>query len=516
METVRSSILCQLLAPLWRQLCAWYEGSLLAVVIRGIADLIVRWCTGSVIIQFVIREGILDKAWKDSLLCRGLTFLINIPTKILHAIYKKFEAAFEGSFFAQLAFSVVENTPVFISWLMLAILVIPFENWNNAYSLLVYGGGLVMAVFSGMRRKDWGLDIASLGPWLVAFGAAVVLAWPLSAYPDASFRFLKYYGAAILCVIVIVSTVQRREHLMRLLGFSSVGLAVMSLYGFYQRIMGVEVNASYVDMTQSLNKNMPGRVDAFFDNPNTFAQVLLMLIPLAVALMLGSKGWFGRFLGFGSAGLGCVAMIMTYSRASWLGLAFAAAVFVLLWNRKIIPAAIFVVCAAIPFLPETVFNRILSIFNFSDSSTSSRFPLYAAAGEFLTMRPILGAGLGADAVRSAISDLNLFHGHDKFVHCHNMYLQVWCETGLLGIVTFLGGMLWTVKKGVKAVAKVTCDAQVRMAIIGGTSAILGCLLCGMADYLWNYPRVMLIFWFVCAIVLAGVRLAGREETNTPA
>ena len=152
METVRSSILCQLLAPLWRQLCAWDEGSLLAVVIRGIADLIVRWCTGSVIIQFVIREGTLDKAWKDSLLCRGLTFLINIPTKILHAIYKKFEAAFEGSFFAQLAFSVVENTPIFISWLMLAILVIPFENWNNAYSLLVYGGGLVLAVFSGMRR----------------------------------------------------------------------------------------------------------------------------------------------------------------------------------------------------------------------------------------------------------------------------------------------------------------------------------------------------------------------------
>ena len=25
--------------------------------------------------------------------------------------------------------------------------------------------------------------------------------------------------------------------------------------------------------------------------------------------------------------------------------------------------------------------------------------------------------------------------------------------------------------------------------------LLGGLLCGMADYLWNYPRVMLIFWF---------------------
>ena len=50
-----------------------------------------------------------------------------------------------------------------------------------------------------------------------------------------------------------------------------------------------------------------------------------------------------------------------------------------------------------------------------------------------------------------------------------------------------------------------------MAVIGGVSALLGGLLCGMADYLWNYPRVMLIFWFVCALALAGIRLAGQEK-----
>ena len=43
--------------------------------------------------------------------------------------------------------------------------------------------------------------------------------------------------------------------------------------------------------------------------------------------------------------------------------------------------------------------------------------------------------------------------------------------------------------------------------------LLGGLLCGMADYLWNYPRVMLIFWFVCALALAGTRLAAREQAT---
>lgn len=169
-------------------------------------------------------------------------------------------------------------------------------------------------------------------------------------------------------------------------------------------------------------------------------------------------------------------------------------------------------------LPDTVFNRILTIFNTSDTSTNSRFPLYQAAGEFLQQRPVLGAGLGSDAVRQAIGDLNLFHGKDHFVHCHNIYLQVWCETGLVGVISFVGGILWTFKKGCRAVARATCDPVVRMTILGGAAALMGTMVCGLADYIWNYPRVMLIFWFVCALTLAGIRLAARqdgEETSAP-
>ena len=65
----------------------------------------------------------------------------------------------------------------------------------------------------------------------------------------------------------------------------------------------------------------------------------------------------------------------------------------------------------------------------------------------------------------------------------------------MGLISFVGGILWTAKQGAKAVFHKQCDLVVRMAVIGGVSALLGGLLCGMADYLWNYPRVMLIFWF---------------------
>ena len=42
------------------------------------------------------------------------------------------------------------------------------------------------------------------------------------------------------------------------------------------------------------------------------------------------------------------------------------------------------------------------------------------------------------------------------------------------------------------------------------------MVCGLADYLWNYPRVMLIFWFVTGVSLAGIRLAAREANGETA
>lgn len=503
MDVVRGSVFCRFWAPLW----GWYEHSLLAVVIRGLAAGIKNWCFGSAILSFAAREGRLTAAWKDSLICRLLMLLLNIPTRILQWIYQKGKDVFDSSLFARLAFSAVENTPLALGWLMLLFMVIPYEHWNNAYSFVGMILAFVMAVFAGMRRPGWKLEFAALGPWLVLFGAAVTVAWPLSAYPALSFRYLLFYLTCMLCVIVMVCTVETRAHLNRLLSVTCLALLVMSAYAFVQRVMGVEVIAAYVDLT--VNEGMPGRVYAFYENPNAFAEVLLLLLPLAVAYTLSASGWAGRFLGFFSVAFGVGAMLMTYSRASWLGLVFAAFIFVLLWNRKLIPVGIVVVAAALPLLPDTVFNRILTIFNPQDSSTSSRFPLYYAAGEFLAQRPLLGAGLGADAVRAAINDLNLFHGADRFVHCHNIYLQVWCEAGLVGLIAFVGGILWSIKQGVKAVVKGLCHPQVRLAIIGGASALAGTMVCGIADYIWNYPRVMLIFWFVCGVLLAGVRLAAK-------
>lgn len=183
---------------------------------------------------------------------------------------------------------------------------------------------------------------------------------------------------------------------------------------------------------------MPGRVESYFDNPNTFAEVLILLLPLVLALVLCSRRWYSRLVACGVAVVGVAALGMTYSRASWVGAACAMVVFVFLWKPKLIPGFAVLCVLCIPFLPDTIWNRILTITNFSDSSTASRIPLYEAALEVIKKSPVTGAGLGTAATQTYISDFNLYHGEAPFVHAHNFYLQVWIEAGLLGIIGFVG------------------------------------------------------------------------------
>ena len=508
MEVLQNSLTGRLLLPVWQLLFHCYNYSGLAILCRGLAN----WWKGlwhrSVLVAFLSRDGVLSRAWKYSLSCGLLTLLLNLPAALLYGLYRRFRPVFDHSVAARLAFAMGDQTPSAVGWLMLGILIIPYEHWSNSYSLMGFALVFLLMLAGSMHRRTLRLDMVSVGPYTVLFAAAVFLAWPLSYSSMLSFRFLFFHLTCMLCVAITVSTVDRVEDLVRLCAFASAALFLTSAYGVFQRFQGVAVNASYVDL--SLNEGMPGRVYSMFENPNAFAEVLVLLIPLAVALALCSRGWTGRFVGALSALVGLAAILMTYSRASWIGLAVAAVVFLFLWKKKILPAFLLLGLVALPFLPDTIFNRILTIFNLNDSSTSSRFPLYEAALRLINRRPVVGAGLGTDVVRKAVADMNLYYGTSPFVHAHNVYLQTWLETGLLGIVAFVASMGWTVKGAVRAATRPECPRPVRLITAAGGAALVGILVCGLADYIWTYPRVMLVFWFLVAVTLAGIRLARKS------
>ncbi|MGM9618815.1 MAG: O-antigen ligase family protein [Oscillospiraceae bacterium] len=505
--TWKESCCAQLLLVLWN---LYEESWLKRHIVNPFEDWVGRKWNSSCTQGLILSEGILSRAWAGSLSCRALSAVLNLPAAALHWLYRLLRRPMEQSILANLIFDMGEEASIAVSWLFPALLLIPYSRWNNSYSFLAFAAALLLFYAAGMRSRSFRVDAADFGPYLVFFAMAVCCSVPLSHYPELSGRFLLYHAAGMLCVVVVVSSVQNAEQLSRLAAGASLGVLYTGLYGIYQRVViGVEVNLSYVDLTY--NADMPGRVYSVFDNPNTFAEALILLLPLSVALLLSSRRWWGRLLALAAIGAGGAALLMTYSRASWVGLFVGMVLFVFLWNVRLVPLCALLCVLAVPFLPTSVLNRILTITNFSDTSTSSRFPLYTATVAALKLSPIRGAGLGGDAVRQFIKLNELYHAKAPYVHSHNMVMQVWIETGLLGIVSFLGGVLWTLKATVRAVRE-KCSAQARLITIGGASAIAGSMVCGLADYLWNYPRVQCVFWFTVAVTLAGIKVCRRERT----
>lgn len=496
------------------RLCVAVVGAWKNSALCRLLDRLWDWCEsqidGSAILKPLCREGVVARAWPDSLICRLLMFLINLPGWILRKIYTALEKTFEDSFFARLAFRMGDETSIAQFWLICLLWVIPFEYWNNAYSFVGFGLLLCLFYVSSMHRSDRRLDLANMGCYPLLMFLAAFLGVVLSYSPGLSARFLIYHASAFLCLLVTVSAVENVEQLKRLAAGGSVCVLVSGAYGVIQRIQGVEVNTSYVDV--KLNPDMPGRVYSFFDNPNTFAEVLILLLPLVLALVLCSKHLLSKVTAAGIFVVGVAALAMTYSRASWVGIACAMVVMVFLWRPRLVPLFGVLCVLAIPLLPSSILNRILTIGNFNDSSTSSRFPLYAAALEVIKKSPVTGAGLGTAATQAYIRDFNLYYGSAPFVHAHNFYLQVWIEAGLLGIIGFFGSMMWNIKRAAHTVRHMG-DSAARTITCAAASAMCGAMVCGLADYLWNYPRVMVIFWFVFAVALAGVKVCRKETAD---
>ena len=509
MSLISSSVSFQVLLFLWRHfLSAWHESGLCRLWERFSGWLAGKW-SRSFLVHLFYDESRLSRDWGPSRTRAVLEWVLNLPLRLLQGIYRLLRRPFERSFFASLAFETGREACLAAAWCVTLILLIPYEHWSNGYSVLLFAGVFLLLLIGGMNESRARLSLLDVGPYLICFFGAVVLSVPLSDYPELSGRYLIYYASCALAILVVVNGVQTSRQLLRAAGGLAVGILAAAGYGIYQGVfIGVEVNASFVDLT--VNAGMPGRVYSYFENPNALGELLLLGLPILVALMFGSHRWYSRLAAAGVFAVGLVCMAMTLSRASWVGLAAAAFIYVFLWNRRLIPLGIAAAIAAIPLLPDYVLNRILTITNLNDTSTASRFPQLEAALRLLSREPVTGAGLGADAVRQAVRIQTLYQGYAPFVHAHNTLLQIWAENGLVGVLSFAGGVIWMVKAAARGVK--TCpDPAARHMAIGGTAAILGAMVCGLADYIWTYPRIMFIFWFIFALTLAAIKVCNSQQ-----
>ncbi len=374
------------------------------------------------------------------------------------------------------------------------IVLLPFSKTM----IMVAGVLLLVAVFISktlLSDKEFKFRYSSVNLFMLLFGAVYVWGVINSYAKLSSAKCVLVYLAFMLVYYLILNLLSDRKRLwtlFRLLCVASVPCAVLGIYQY--------MNPEQLTVWQDADMfdDIAGRIVSFFENPNVYGEYLIIMILVHVGVILHSERASAKLFYFVSLAMNVLCMFLTYSRGCWIGVAVALMLFFFMKRRGWFIAAICVGFVSLFFLPESIINRILSIGNLADTSTSYRMYIWEGTVHMLKDFWITGVGVGSDAFNHIYPIYS--YGAIAAPHPHNLYLLILSETGLIGILTFICLIVLVIKKLFVVANKNDMFCSTFAAIL--LSAILGFLIQGVFDNVWYNYRVFLFFFIIVGISVA--------------
>lgn len=265
---------------------------------------------------------------------------------------------------------------------------------------------------------------------LLLTGWAVVTI-PFSYWPGGSVATLTdHFLKAFICFLLLshaVSDFRQLRAISWCLVLCAVPLTLVTLGNY---VSGTHMGGS--------GDRIVGHASGLTENPNDMALMLNLILPVCIALLLGTKGSFKKLVLAGITLLIVMAVIATFSRAGFLTLVFIGICYAWLLRKRPqriwIPIILIMGLFAVPFVPTSYFERIDTILNIEEDQTNSAqtrlSDMQVAAGTALS-NPLVGAGLGMSALA-----LNEARG-ELWVDVHNVYLQWALDLGFPGLLLYL-------------------------------------------------------------------------------
>ncbi len=181
----------------------------------------------------------------------------------------------------------------------------------------------------------------------------------------------------------------------------------------------------------------------FFGDNNTLGLALCMALPLLLYLSREEpRRWLKWILRATFAG-SCIAILFTYSRGAFLGLAVVMAVLIWRspWRLRFGMVVLVVALIGAPLVPAHLWERIQSIsqqeeVETRDTSAAGRLEAWQTAWNIALVRPVTGGGFRV--LWNSDVWLNYHEGSFLAVRdAHSLYFEVLSEHGFLGLALYL-------------------------------------------------------------------------------
>lgn len=245
------------------------------------------------------------------------------------------------------------------------------------------------------------------------------------------------------------------------------------------------------------------RGSGFTGHPLNLASLLSIVTPIVAVIIFDSQ--FSRKLKkVCKIALCCIfiGLIAGKGRSAWLALAI---VLPLLSYRYVISSRkALVVCLAIVMLigfgfasSQQYSKRLVSIANTTTNvSNADRIRVWQSSLKMISDYPITGVGMGnwyriydsgKYKLKTTVQDLP---------HAHNNFLQIWTETGTVGLVGFLIMTLFVLFSNFKEWLNTNNPYALMI-----WSSWLAFIIFGMVDFTLNHSEITKAIWFLLGMLL---------------
>lgn len=295
---------------------------------------------------------------------------------------------------------------------------------------------------------------------------------------------------------------QRFQSLPRPLQLVGAFLAVsvfVSALGILQKVLGIAGEGIWSDPDQF--PDLKVRVYSTLVNPNILAGYLVLVIAYATAFFNVAKGKLKLrliFLGIGI--LAALCLLYTYSRGNWLACTAVLLAFCIFFCHKAFVPVLAGGAAALAVGGAAVMQRLASITSGEDTSAALRIAYMESTVAVIEDFPW---GVGWCGYRFVYPDYNFYLDDTSVImyHCHNIFLNVFAELGVQGILAFL--LVWW---------GIFLPAGWRLAYAGRTLwlramgrgyvlATVGIAIGGLTDHVYFNTQMGLLFWLLGGLTM---------------
>jgi O-antigen ligase len=249
---------------------------------------------------------------------------------------------------------------------------------------------------------------------------------------------------------------------------------------------------------------------AIYQTANAVALFVVPLIAVAAAMAIYSPDVRDRWVSAAFLVIALPATLLSFSRGGYLalvviGLLLAASHRARAW---LVPAIV-VLTVAVSRIPP-VASRLGHEVNLADPNNSlqERIRLWGATFRMLKDHPVFGSGLSGfkqtiDAYRSGVYS-------EELIYPHNIVLNFWTETGLLGLAAFT----WIFSQAARTAWKAWRDGTPawKPLQLGVLLVLTGVVVHGLVDVPYWKNDLSLEFWVLLGLSWAGHRWAAVGNT----